>query len=747
MFSKFTEEAQKILLMTKKEMLELKHPYVGSEHLLLAILHNKNLEITKFLEECQLSYERCRQEIISVIGIGKSKNDWFLYTPLLKRVIENAILDSGDNDSLVTVEGLFISLLEEGDGVANRILMGMNIDVDYLYEKFSNRFVIKSARNSKKLFVEEFAVDFNKKYNSEGFDPVIGRDEQVNRVMEILLRRTKNNPLLIGEAGVGKTAIVEELVRRIEIGSVPKKLLNKRILSISMSGLVAGTKYRGEFEERINTMIEELENETDIILFIDEIHTLVGAGGAEGAIDASNILKPHLARGKIRIIGATTKEEYSKFFENDKALDRRFQKVYVNETTLEETENILFHLRNTYESYHEVKISDEIIKEIVRLTDKYIHNGKFPDKAIDIFDEASAKASVVDSSYDKKVRNYTLDLKKVKEEKNQAIMNQNYKQAGLLKERQQTLQSEFDKLVFKNRKNANRKEVTLDILYQVIYERTKIPIASIANLNEKDIIKKLKSVVIGQDKVVEDVVKSIFISRYSTKKRPCVLLLVGKSGVGKTFLAKEYAKLLYSKESFIRVDMSEYKDDFSSSKIIGSPPGYVGYNDHVALVDRIKYNPYSVLLLDEIEKASSSVMKLFLQVFDDGHMTSSNGEVIDFSHVIIFMTSNLGSDRKAIGFSSEQKDVVVDKIRDFLGVELLNRIDNVLSFDNISESDIEKIIKKKLTVIAKKRNFGNIISTDLVEKIKKESNYIECGARKIDKAIDIVLRDLFILNI
>ena len=746
MFSRFSEEAQKVLLMTKKEMLELKHPYVGSEHLLLAILHNRDLEITKFLEECQLSYDRCRKEIVSVIGVGKSKNDWFLYTPLLKRVIENAILDCGDNNSLVTVEGLFISLLEEGDGVANRILMGMNIDIDYLYEKFSNHFVIRATRNSKKLCVEEFSVDFNKKYNSEGFDPVIGRDEQVNRVMEILLRRTKNNPLLIGEAGVGKTAIVEELVRRIEIGSVPKKLLNKRILCVSMAGLVAGTKYRGEFEERINTMIEELENETDIILFIDEIHTLVGAGGAEGAIDASNILKPHLARGKIRVIGATTKEEYSKYFESDKALDRRFQKVYINETTLEETENILFYLRDTYENYHGVQINDKIIKEIVKLTDKYVHNGKFPDKAIDIFDEACAKASVVDSSYDKKVRTYTLNMKKVKEEKNQAIINHDYKQASLLKDKQQVLQSEFDKLVFKNRKNVNKKEVTLDILYQVIYERTKIPIASIANLNEKSIIKKLKNVVIGQDEVVENVVHSIFNSQYSVKKRPCVLLLVGKSGVGKTFLAKEYAKLLYNKESFIRVDMSEYKDDFSSSKIIGSPPGYVGYNDHTTLVDKIKYNPYSVLLLDEIEKASSSVMKLFLQVFDDGYMTSSSGEVIDFSHVVIFMTSNLGSDKKGIGFSSEQKSVVFDKIRSFLGVELLNRIDNVFLFNDIKEIDIEKIIKKKLTDIAEKRNLENILSTEIVEKIKKEANFLECGARKIDKAIDVVLRDSIILK-
>ena len=333
MFSKFSEDAQKILLMAKKEMLELKHPYVGSEHLLLAILHNKDLVITQLLEEYGITYKKYKDEIIKVIGIGKTYNNWFLYTPLLKRIIENAILECRDEESTVTVERLFISLLEEGDGVANRILMGMNIDVDVLYEKFSDKIIVHSGKRSKNLYIEEFAVDLNKKYIEDGFDPVVGRDDKVDRLIEVLLRRTKNNPLLIGEAGVGKTAIVEELVRRIVNGRVPKKLENNRVFSISMSCLISGTKYRGEFEERINKIISEVEREPNVILFIDEIHTLVGAGGAEGAIDASNILKPYLARGKIRVIGATTSDEYKKYLEKDKALDRRFQKIYIEEAS------------------------------------------------------------------------------------------------------------------------------------------------------------------------------------------------------------------------------------------------------------------------------------------------------------------------------------------------------------------------------------------------------------------------------
>ncbi len=747
MFSRFSEDAQKILLMTKREMQDLKHPYVGSEHLLLAILHNKDLELTKFLEECGLSYEKCRKEIISVIGIGKSSNDWFLYTPLLKRVIENAILDCRDEDSLITVEGLFISLLEEGDGVANRILLGMNIDIDYLYEKFSRKFIVKCNKNGRKLFVEEYAVDLNKKYNTDGFDPVYGRDSQVNRVMEILLRRTKNNPLLIGEAGVGKTAIVEELVRRIEIGSVPKKLLNKRVLCLTVSALVAGTKYRGEFEERINQIVEELEGNDEIILFIDEFHTLVGAGGAEGAIDAVNILKPYLARGSIKIIGATTKDEYSKFIEDDRALDRRFQKIYVTEPTIEETEHILFNLRDTYEKFHNVIVSDEIIKEIVKLTDRYIHNGMFPDKAIDVFDEACVKTSFIDSKIDKRIRNYTFDIKRIVDEKNKAIIDHNYKQASILKEKQKSIESEYDKILFKRESTKNNKGVTLDILYDIIYERTKIPVSHLKGINDNKLIGKLKETIFGQDAAIEKIVSTIQSKSNISRNRPLTFLLVGKSGVGKTFFVRKYAEELYNKEAFIRIDMSEYRDEFSSTKIIGAPPGYVGYKDNHTVLDKVKFNPYSVLLLDEIEKASPSVMKLFLQVFDEGFMTSATGDVIDFSHTIIFMTSNLASNKTMIGFSENKKAFVIDKVKDFLGIELYNRIDEVVLFNDIDKKTILKIINRRLSELGVSLNNKSPLYLEIVDKVLAEVKLDESGARRINKVVEKVIEENNLLSI
>lgn len=736
MFSKFDEDAQKILLMAKKEMISLKHPYVGSEHLLLSILHNIDLEVTKILNDYQITYEKYRNEIIRVIGMGKTTNTWFLYTPLLKRIIENAMLDSKEDNSCVTVEKLFISLLEEGDGVANRVLLGMNIDVDLLYDKFSDKFSYKKGGSRGKLLIEDYAVDLNNKFRTEGFDPVVGRDEIVNRIIEILLRRTKNNPLLVGEAGVGKTAIVEELTRRIEKGSVPKKIEGYRILSVSTASLVAGTKYRGEFEERINKIVEELENEKKIILFIDEIHTLVGAGGAEGAIDASNILKPSLARGKLKIIGATTREEYNKFFEYDKALDRRFQKVYIEEATLKETEDILFNLREIYENYHGVKISDEVIKNIVSLSDKYVTSGHQPDKAIDILDEVCSKTSMIDSSYDKKVKALTMKLNELKLSKNKAIINHDYKLASSEKDRQLILESKLNGILNKSDLGAKIKSIDLESLYDVIYLRTKIPVKKIISLDKRSIYLYLSNVVIGQNQAIKDILDIALSKRVKRNKSPHSLLLVGKSGVGKTFLVKEYAKLLYSSSSFIRIDMSEFREEHTISKIIGSPPGYVGYSDNNYILKKIKDNPYSVILLDEIEKANKNVLKLFLQVFDEGCMTTSSGEAINFSNTTIFMTSNLGIDKNPIGFSSDKVDNIRNSLNDFLGVELLNRIDSVIYFKEITKKDIEKIVRNNLKEVLNNIDINKLDYDKIVNKIVDECDYLNYGARKINKIID-----------
>ena len=729
MFSKFDEDSQKVLLMAKKEMMDLKHPYVGSEHLLLAILHDTDLAITQVLSEYKITYKKYKDEIIKIIGIGKTSNDWFLYTPLLKRIIENAILDCKDDDSTVTVDKLFVSLLEEGDGVANRILLGMNIDIDLLYEKFSNRIVYHSGKNGRNLLLEEYAIDLNKKCEEEGFDPVVGRDVKVNRMIEILLRRTKNNPLLLGDAGVGKTAIVEELVRRIVVGSVPKNLENSRIFSISMASLISGTKYRGEFEERINKIISELENEKNIILFIDEIHTLVGAGGAEGAIDASNILKPYLARGKIKIIGATTLAEYKKYLEKDKALDRRFQKIYVEEPTASETERILFQLRDIYENYHGVKISDEIIKLIVELSGRYITTGRFPDKAIDILDEACSKTAIIDNTYEKKNRLLTISMNEVRNKKNKAIIDHDYKLARQLKEEQEELETLINKNFMRSTKCKSVKSINKDTLYDVIYEKTKIPVKKILKYNKNSLTLSLNKTVFGQKKAIDEIL-GLTLSRKINKNVPVSLLLVGKTGVGKTLLVKEYARLLYPKTAFIRLDMSEYKESHSISKIIGAPAGYVGYNDNNCILEKVKDNPYSVFLIDEIEKAHPDVLRLFLQVLDTGWMTNSYGEQIDFSNVVIFMTSNLGTNNKKIGFSSDNS-LVYEKFKEFLGVEFVNRIDKVIYFDDVDSNTIGKIISMRAIDLGFEKDF----SPELVNKIKNECNYKEFGARHVDKVL------------
>lgn len=737
MFSKFSEEAQKILIMAKKEMSMLKHPYVGSEHLLLAILHNDDLSVTKLLNEYNINYNNFRNEIIKIIGKGTISNEWFLYTPLLKRILENAILEcKEENIKEVSVDRIFISLLEEGDGVAIRTLMGMDIDIDLLYDKFTDKFVYKSGTKSSKLLLDDFAVDFNQKSMNGEFDPVIGRDEKIDRVIEILLRRTKNNPLLIGDAGVGKTAIVEELSRRIVNGNVPDQLLNKRILAVSMSSLVAGTKYRGEFEERINQIINELENHSEIILFIDEIHTLVGAGGAEGAIDASNILKPHLARGKIKIIGATTKSEYLQFFEQDKALDRRFQKVYIEEPNNEDTLNILQKIKNVYESFHNVDIDDDILCKIVSLTNKYMPDGKQPDKSIDILDEACSKTSLIDSDMDKKIRKLKIDLNSIKRRKNECIVNQNYKDAMELRNKELKIINNLNRLDIKNSKVDNKKSISYDTLYEIIYARTKIPAKDIENMNVKYIYNKLKSKIMGQDDNIKRIINTVHSRRLFGRMVPSSFLIVGNTGVGKTFFVKEYAKLLYSKESLIRIDMSEYRENYSISKIIGSPPGYVGYNDKNSILDRVKHNPYSIILLDEIEKASRDVLKLFLQVLDDGFMTNSYGEKIDFSNTIIFMTSNLGCNSKSIGFIDKKKQNVKNDITNYLDLEFINRIDDVIVFNSIGSKDIEKIIVKYLKEYYVKINDNEILKPEFVNKIKNLCEYEKFGARRIKKVIE-----------
>lgn len=754
MFSKFSEEAQKVLVLAKKEMTDLKHPYVGSEHLLLAILSLPKLEVTKKLGTYHLTYDVFRQELIHVVGMGTESNHWFLYTPLLKRVMESAILDSKEKgEEEVTVEHLLLALLEEGEGVAIRILLGLNIDLDAIYNEFTTRLTPKKGKNKKKLLVEEFAVDLNKKAKENEVDPVIGREEEIGRLIEILLRRTKNNPVLIGEAGVGKTAIVEELARRIVEGRVPYQLNDKRILSLSMAGIVAGTKYRGEFEERVGKILKELETNSDLILFIDEIHTLVGAGGAEGAIDASNILKPVLARGKIRLIGATTTGEYKKFIAPDRALDRRFQTISVEEPDEDGIFQILMKLKPIYESYHGVLVTEEILHTIVSLSNKYIYDRKQPDKAIDVLDEVCAKVSIVKSKQDLELEELKGKIHSLVVEKNEAIVKQDFEKASLLKREEQKLENDKNNLELKAMDKRNVRTVTKEMVAEVIHLKTKIPVYEVQNEDRKklqQLEKSLNKKILGEEKVIHEISNMTKKVRLGLKKqnRPHSFLLVGPTGVGKTALVKEYAEVFYGKDHLIRLDMSEYKESFTVSKIIGSPPGYVGYSDYKNVAEEIKNHPHSVLLLDEIEKAHPSVLHLFLQVLDEGYLKDSKGDIVRFDNVTIFMTSNLGFEHDSVGFQGKSSENVLSSLKEYFSMEFLNRIDQVFVFDPISKETIHKIVEKRLRDVKRRYQEEQIqvsFSPSVVEEIISLSQYEQFGARKVDKIINDKL-DLYIID-
>ena len=740
MYGNFTEETRKILMSAKKEMYELKHPYIGSEHLMLAILKDKN-EVSKKLKEYDLTYDIFKKEIIKIVGIGTKENEWFLYTPLLKRIIENSIIDSKENNNgIVTIEHLFQSLLEEGEGVAIRILLGLNIDLDELYSDFAYK-LVKRSKKQKKLLIEELGIDLTKKALNNEVDPVIGREEELERIIEILSRRTKNNPILIGEAGVGKTAIIEELSKRIVTGNVPQHLKNKRIINLDMSSTVAGTKYRGEFEERINKIIKEIENNKDIILFIDEVHTIVGAGGAEGAIDASNIMKPALARGKIKIIGATTLEEYKKYIEKDSALERRFQKVFIEIPKKNTVKKILQKLKPIYEKYHLVNISNEIIDLILDLSEKYIYDRNEPDKSIDILDEVCAKVSLKENEEIKEYNEKNKILQKILKEKNNSIIKNDYKQASKLKEKENEIMNRINELEINLHNNKNYNIVTKDDVLKTISAKTKIPIYELKDENINSINKlkyKLKNKIIGQDSQIDQLIKLIKQIKLGFKEEnKCFsMIFCGPSGVGKTMLAKEFGKILVGKDNVIKLDMSEYSETHSISKIIGAPPGYIGYQENKNLLDEIRNKPYSVLILDEIEKSSKKIIDLLFQILDDGKIKDSKGRIVRFDNVTIIMTSNIGFDDISIGFNNKQ--ISNEKLKEYFSLPFINRIDNIINFNKLNEQNIIEIINSKLTNLKQKYLNKNIklnYKNQITEEIIKESGYEEYGARKIDKII------------
>ena len=744
MFGNFEEDTRKILVQAKAEMKNLRHPYVGSEHLLLAILHDKNV-ISDKLKSYQVTYETVKEEIIKVVGVGSKESEWFLYTPLLKRVLEQAVVDSKENNQgIVTVEHLFSSLLEEGEGVAIRILIGMDVDIDDLYQEFSYKLnQTHKKSNHKKLLLEEFGMDLNKKAENKQLDPVIGREQEIRRVMEILTRKKKNNPILVGLAGVGKTAIVEELSSRIVRGEVPISLKNKRIISVDMATLVAGTKYRGEFEERMRKILKEIEENDDIILFIDEIHTLVGAGGAEGAIDASNILKPALARGTLHLIGATTMEEYKKFIESDSALERRFQKVYVEEPSVEETIHILTKIKPIYEKYHCVTLPDTCIRDIVKLSREYIYDRYEPDKSIDILDEVCARVKLKESKELKKYNEMHKKLQKIIEDKKEAIVSQDFKRASKLKSKENEIMNDLNTLELSLYKKE-KKTVTKEDLAEVIHHKTKIPVYEILKENKKmieHIESSLSNRILGEEEAIQSLIhiaKKIKLG-FAENKKSYSILFCGSTGVGKTCLARTFGELLVGKENVIKLDMSEYSESHSVSKLVGAPPGYVGYQDQKNVFEEIRNHPHSVLILDEIEKAHPDVLNLFLQILEDHQIKDSRGRVIRFDHTMILMTSNIGFHETHVGFHGETKQTIQTRLKEYFQMPFLNRIDDVVLFKPLSEEVMRTLIKKQLQNLKEKYQKQNIqieFTDDLEDHILKKSEYEEYGARRLEKIVN-----------
>ena len=735
MNNSFNEEASEILIKAKLEMLELRHPYVGTEHLILAILHT-DCELKKQLEKYNLTYLNFKKEILNIIGKGSKKSDFFLHTPLLKKVIENAIIDSKENNNgIVTINHLFSSLLDIGEGIAIRIFIGMNLDIDDMYDEFSQK-IYNHDNQNKHLLIDELGVNISSLIKDGKVDPLIGRNKEIAKLEEILCRRTKNNPLLIGPPGVGKTAIVEGLANLIEQNEVPEKLAKKRIIALDMASAVAGTKYRGEFEERMKKILTEIENNNDIILFIDEIHTLIGAGGAEGAIDASNILKPALARGKIRCIGATTIDEYKKTIEKDKALDRRFQTITVDEPTTEETKNILLKLKPIYEKYHNVIIQDALINDLISLTEKYLYNRFRPDKEIDILDEVCSKVTI-ESTSDITICNNK--LKELRDKKELYLKENNIKKAYEFKVKE----TNYKELM--NNKLTKR-IVTINDIASTISSKTNIPIYEILKDNKKiinHIETELKKNIIGQNEAIKKLINITKRIKLGFKDYSCIsLLFAGPSGVGKTKLATIYGKLI-SKQPIIKIDMSEYSDSMSLSKFIGSSPGYIGYDENKYVLSTIKDNPNAVIILDEIDKANDKIINLLYQVLEDGKILDAKNNIINFSNNIIIMTTNIDNKQNKIGFSNESTPDI--NLTERFNTAFINRIDDIIYFNSLKYDDINKIINNEIEKLSIKYPTINInIDNSVKEEILNESKYSKYGARRINKIIKNNLENIII---
>ena len=785
MMQRFTDDAQRVLSFAQEAALELGHDYVGTEHVLIGLTKVKNGVAAKALEELGIVTEDIFEAVEEQVGRGNKKATSIYMTPRVKHVLELAVqVANRMNHNYVGTEHILLGLLSDGGGVAVGILRAMNIRTDDIVEAI--RHILGSSTNGNDGRQEgannngdlgdltDFATDLNESAKQSKIDPVIGRDTEIQRVIQILSRRTKNNPVLIGEPGVGKTAIAEGLAQRIVTGNVPEILRNKRIISLSISSMLAGAKYRGEFEERLKKAIDEVQQHDDMIIFIDEIHTLVGAGATEGAMDAANILKPALARGEFQVIGATTLDEYKKHIEKDAALERRFQPVQVGEPNEEDALEILKGLRDRYEAFHKAKITDEALKAAVTLSSRYITDRFLPDKAIDVVDEAASKVRMKVFSAAPDVKALEDRLNTVKKEKEAAVTSQDFEKAGKLRDEEQALVKEIDDKKSVAKEESDQKlVVTEDDIAAVVAQWTGIPVAKIAEEESQTLLhleEELHKRVVGQDDGVTAVAKAVRRARAGLKdpKRPIgSFLFLGPTGVGKTELARALASSLFGDESaMIRLDMSEYMEKHTVSRLVGAPPGYVGYEEGGQLTDAVRRKPYSVILLDEVEKAHADFFNILLQVLDDGRLTDSQGRTVDFRNTVIIMTSNLGAkalhkNSSELGFLApkksesstnqsnsidfkEAKKSVMDAVKRHFRPEFLNRIDEMIVFHPLTEEDLKHIVSILMSDVTKRlkeRELQLEITSEAMQLLVKEGSDFTMGARPLKRAIQRLIED------
>ncbi len=781
MVYKFTKSGEKVLAIANELASDLGHSYIGTEHLLYGLACEENGVAGKVLENQDITPEDILDKIEELIG-GQVKENFSVlgFTPRTKKILENAYLEAKKlGSNYIGTEHLLVGMMKETDSIAIRILVDLEVNPDEMLSdiaKTLNEFEENINNNPEKQenssfnntqTLNQFGNDLTKQAREGKLDPVIGRLEETDRVIEILSRRTKNNPCLIGEPGVGKTAVIEGLAQKIINGNIPENLKNKRVITLDITSMVAGAKYRGDFEERVKKCLAEVKKAKDIILFIDEIHTIVGAGAAEGAIDAANILKPLLARGEIQVVGATTIKEYRKYIEKDSALERRFQAVNIEEPSIEDTKKILVGLRDKYEAHHNVKITDSAISAAVELSNRYINDRFLPDKAIDLIDEAASKVKLKAFVEPEYLKNMEKELDKVVKEKEEAINTQNYERAAKLRDYENELINKLDEENdrWKNKNDKKIINIEKDDIEYVISRWTGIPIYKITeteNEKLKNLEKSLHKRVIGQEEAISAISKAIRRSRLGLKdpNRPIgSFLFLGPTGVGKTELTKALAESLFGNEnSMIRMDMSEYMESHSVSKIIGSPPGYVGYDESNGLSEKVRRKPYSVILFDEIEKAHSDIMNILLQILEDGILTDSQGRTVSFKNSVIIMTSNIGArqitNRKKMGFGNEEfsekneyneiKKSVMSELRRELKPEFINRIDEIVIFHKLTKFEIASIIDLMLDKVEERLNKQNYyIEFDksiknIIQEKGTDSNY---GARPIRRAIQVYIED------